>query len=142
MAIAAATAASAAKAPPTAAKASAQEATASNRLFLGPYTPRMELAVRIREAHSVGTCGGGLVVLRQGIVGGMRRIVILGFAVSGLVYAGSWQCGLILVAESGACKGTAPVSGGPSLDGHCGPNFPGNQTCDGTTFGTCCSSYG
>lgn len=40
---------------------------------------------------------------------------------------------------SGACN-TNP--GGPSTDGSCGPNFAGNKTCTGTSFGTCCSNYG
>lgn len=49
---------------------------------------------------------------------------------------------LIWFSVSGACKGQAPISGGPSLDGHCGPNFAGNKICGGTTYGTCCSKFG
>ncbi|ROT42461.1 hypothetical protein SODALDRAFT_374791 [Sodiomyces alkalinus F11] len=40
---------------------------------------------------------------------------------------------------SGECD---PDDGGPSLDGSCGPLFPGNKVCEGTQFGSCCSSYG
>ncbi|KAF2402770.1 hypothetical protein EJ06DRAFT_547182 [Trichodelitschia bisporula] len=43
--------------------------------------------------------------------------------------------------QSGPCKKEAP-SGGPSLDGTCGPNFARNRTCTGTSFGTCCSKWG
>jgi len=61
---------------------------------------------------------------------------LYGFCGSDEVHCGAGLC------QSGACKGTAPLSGGPSLDSHCGPNFPGNKTCVGTTFGACCSTFG
>ncbi|KAL1959841.1 hypothetical protein VTO42DRAFT_986 [Malbranchea cinnamomea] len=32
--------------------------------------------------------------------------------------------------------------GGQSVDGTCGPLFPGNKTCSGTEFGNCCSING
>ncbi|ODH34363.1 hypothetical protein ACO22_03109 [Paracoccidioides brasiliensis] len=40
---------------------------------------------------------------------------------------------------SGACDTSL---GGVSLDGTCGPKFPGNMTCVGSTFGECCSTSG
>jgi len=39
--------------------------------------------------------------------------------------------------HSGDCDQTL---GGPSTDGSCGPNFPGDKTCAGTQFGKCCSN--
>ncbi|KAF2437067.1 hypothetical protein EJ08DRAFT_655210 [Tothia fuscella] len=59
-----------------------------------------------------------------------------GFCGSDEAHCGAGIC------QSGACTGTAPASGGPSLDGHCGPKFPGNKTCTATTFGECCSTFG
>lgn len=39
--------------------------------------------------------------------------------------------------HSGDCDQTL---GGPSTDGSCGPNFPGDKICAGTQFGKCCSN--
>jgi len=39
--------------------------------------------------------------------------------------------------RSGDCDQTL---GGPSTDGSCGPNFPGDKICAGTQFGKCCSN--
>ncbi|KAH7068140.1 hypothetical protein BKA63DRAFT_581476 [Paraphoma chrysanthemicola] len=41
--------------------------------------------------------------------------------------------------HSGDCDQTL---GGPSTDGSCGPNFPGDKICAGAKFGKCCSNYG
>lgn len=40
---------------------------------------------------------------------------------------------------SGNCD---PDTGGPSINGECGPSFAGNKTCTGTQFGDCCSVNG
>ncbi|KLJ12711.1 hypothetical protein EMPG_12291 [Blastomyces silverae] len=40
---------------------------------------------------------------------------------------------------SGACDTSL---NGVSTDGTCGPNFPGNMTCVGSSYGECCSTQG
>jgi hypothetical protein len=84
---------------------------------------------------------GALVAPTTASVEAMKPIVVLASAVS-LQHLSCMKPRLIMRLESGACKGNSPASGGVSLDGHCGPKFPGNKTCAGTTFGACCSNFG
>ncbi|KAK4227288.1 hypothetical protein QBC38DRAFT_526936 [Podospora fimiseda] len=58
---------------------------------------------------------------------------IYGYCGSGRAYCGEGNC------YSGNCEDD---NGGPSVDGGCGPGFPGNKTCTGTQFGACCSIWG
>jgi chitin recognition protein len=74
----------------------------------------------------------------------MKPIVELGYAVR--ISPPSYSTSEAHISSvSGPCQKETTETGGPSLDGTCGPNFPKNRTCTGaaaTKFGACCSNYG